>query len=444
MTATSCSLHEIRQEKDVRISFSGSPMPCRSSDPDEDMISDISLIIFDEGGSAEDCFRLEGRNRECTARLIIGKKYIFCACANFGYHVYADNIEELDEIRYHLAYPDEYSRGIPMYAYQEIEIREGVDEVAVTLERLMSKISLRIDRRNLSEDVEMYVRSVQIGNCPRSTNVFKANKVSDKDECFPAGFSRYGHETDNLNTITESGLSKSISLYMLENMQGTLDNIKNDSDKVFGKDDYRSQVCSYMEIELEYQSENHYSIGDGLIYRFYLGEGRNDLNIRRNCHYQITVSPEDDGLSDDGWRVDKSNLAEYGPTSFMAYPSGYINGDIGDEVHLWCEFSPANAPFDVGIGYMEDDKASGIYDYVIDDDGHGAVLTLTGPGTGLIYMEAGPPVNDAALFIIEVNQQNKHTFNNNRYEENIYPRGDCDSTARHLMRTASFRRNHHS
>jgi hypothetical protein len=53
---------------------------------------------------------------------------------------------------------------------------------------------------------------------------------------------------------------------------------------------------------------------------------------------------------------------------------------------------------------MEDDKAEGIYDYEIDSDGHGAILTLTGPGRGLIYMEAGAPVNDAALFIIEVNQ----------------------------------------
>jgi hypothetical protein len=30
-------------------------------------------------------------------------------------------------------------------------------------------------------------------------------------------------------------------------------------------------------------------------------------------------------------------------------------------------------------------------------------LTLTGPGSGLIYMEAGPPINDGALFLIEVN-----------------------------------------
>jgi hypothetical protein len=55
---------------------------------------------------------------------------------------------------------------------------------------------------------------------------------------------------------------------------------------------------------------------------------------------------------------------------------------------------------------MMDDKEAGIYDYVIDEDGHGATLTFTGPGRGLIYMEAGEPVNEAALWIIEVNQPN--------------------------------------
>jgi hypothetical protein len=53
---------------------------------------------------------------------------------------------------------------------------------------------------------------------------------------------------------------------------------------------------------------------------------------------------------------------------------------------------------------MENDKKEGIYDYVIDDDRHGAVITLTGPGSGLIYMSAGYPVNESALWFIEVNQ----------------------------------------
>ncbi len=400
-----CTYHEKADEVEIRINFTGVEAACRSGDPDEEKISDISLMIFDDNGSAEECFWIEDASAGCWARLVTGRKYIFCACANFGYQVRADEIEELSGLQYHLAYPDEFSRGIPMYAYQEVTIDKGCRDIFVNLERLMAKISLRMDRSRLSDGVGMFVRSVRIGNCPKSVAVFKESAVSGEDGCFPAGFSRYGLETDGLNRTTGSGLSEYVSLYMLENMQGDFGgDIAEDSGKVFGPDDYRRMTCSYIEMELDYMSDAFYSGRKGLIYRFYLGEDRNSLNVERNSHYRITVTPEDDGLSEDGWRVDKSGLQTYGPVHFKAYPADYIVGDIGDRIHIWCEFSPENTPFDVGISYMEDDRKEGIYDYVIDGDGHGATLTLTGPGRGLIYMEAGEPINDAALFIIEVNQ----------------------------------------
>ncbi len=404
LTSEGCSTNEAMHAKsEISVRFSSGTLQSRAMNPDEDKISDISLMIFDEKGSLEEYFRLEDGAAECTARLIYGKKYIFCACANFGYKIHADNMSELDGIICHLAYPDEYREGIPMYARQEVTIGEDCGEVTVMLERLMAKISIQMDRTRLSEDVEMYVRSVRIGNCPRRAKVFAENRIEDEDWFFPSGFTRSGAETDNLNLTSSSGKSRTISLYMLENMQGTLEEIERDEEKVFDEDDHRGKVCSYVEIVLDYASENYYSDRKGLKYRFYLGDSLNSLDIERNCHYHITVTPEDDGLSDDGWRVDRSDLVYCGETRFESFPSGYIVGDIGDKVHVWCEFFPEDTPFDVGISYMEDDRKNGIYDYVIDEDGHGATLTLTGPGTGLIYMEAGPPVNDAALFYIEVN-----------------------------------------
>jgi hypothetical protein len=140
-----------------------------------------------------------------------------------------------------------------------------------------------------------------------------------------------------------------------------------------------------------------------LKYRFYLGESRNYLSVERNCHYRITVCPEGDGLKDDGWRVDKDAIISTSPTTFSYYPDSYIRGNIGDTIHIGCNFTPKDAPFDVGLEYMENDRKEGIYDYTIDEDGHGATLTLTGPGSGLIYMSAGPPINESALWFIEVN-----------------------------------------
>lgn len=399
-----CGCSKAPEQAMVRINFHEADVPVRSISPDEDKITDISLMIFDESGQAEDCIWLTGGSRTCTTDLVIDKKYTFCACANFGYQIYAGHIEELQDIRYHLAYPDEYREGIPMAAVKEVLITEECI-VDIDFQRLMAKISIRMDRSRLDRDVEMNVRSARIGNCPRYVKPFTASKIEDNDDTFPTGYLLNDIQTAELNYNIGEGLSSEVSLYMLENMQGPADgNITHDSEKVFEQKDKRSEVCSYIEMEIEYLSPEKASGEKGLIYRFYLGEDRNSFDVERNTHYHITVTPEDNGLNDDGWRVDKSGLKDLGPAYLRAYPSDYIRGDIGDQVHIWCEFSPASAPFDVGISYMEDDKAEGIYDYRIDTDGHGATLTLTGPGRGLIYMEAGEPVNDAALFIIEVNQ----------------------------------------
>jgi hypothetical protein len=192
---------------------------------------------------------------------------------------------------------------------------------------------------------------------------------------------------------------------MLENMQGQFseEGIGTDEEKIFEEYDIRNTTCSFIEVEMDYSSPLWTSLGKPLTYRFYLGEDRNSLDIERNCHYHITISPEDDGLHGDGWRIDKTGLKYIGETGLVKYPSDYIRGDIGDTIHLGCILTPDHAPFDIGIDYLEDDKAEGIYDYVIDSDGHGVTLTLTGPGRGLLYMEAGDPINEAALFIVEVN-----------------------------------------
>lgn len=403
MFLPSCST-QLEETATCRIEICCDGLKTRTYDPDEELISDVSIMIFDENCMAEECIWVPQFKEFIEVTLVKGKRYHVRACANFGYQVYADRMDELDEIRYHMAYPDEYREGIPMCADEDGVIISDNAVLQLNFKRLMAKISVRMDRSRLSEDVEMYVRSVRIGNCPKSVKVFGKSSISGRDQCFTSGFSRDDYQTDLLNRSDIEGKSGKVSLYMLENMQGRFPaEITSDEEKTFDKDDPRREECSYIELEMEYLSAR-YSSTSPLIYRFYLGEERNCLNVERNCHYNITVCPEDDGLSDDGWRIDKSGLEETGEVYFRAYPQSYIRGNIGDKIHIWCEFSPHNTPFDVGVQYMKDDKAEGIYDYELDPDGHGATLTLTGPGQGLIYMEAGEPINDAALFVIEVNK----------------------------------------
>lgn len=404
LLATGCAWTDMPEEKKVlcRIAVNDGDYASKAMDPDEERISDVSIMIFDERGDAEECLWLQNGQTTTEVSLVVGKRYSFRACANFGYRTYADHIDELDETIYYMAYPDEYSQGMPMYA--EIDnIRIGEDaSVELKLQRLMAKISLRMDRRRLSEGVEMNVLGVRIGNCPKSVKVFGKNTVSSHDQCFGIGFSRDDVQTAVLNTIRQDDISGTVTLYMLENMQGDIEGpIDSDAEKVFGEQDHRRDICSYIEMDIEYLSHEKYSERP-LVYRFYLGDSRTNLDVERNCHYMITVCPEDDGLKGDGWRVDKSGISDLGPTYIKPYPSQYVRGKIGDKVHIGCKVSPQNTPFDVGEDYMKDDNKTGIYDYEIDPDGHGAVLTLTGPGRGWIYMEAGAPVDRGVLFVIEV------------------------------------------
>ena len=404
LLATGCAWTDMPEEKKVlcRIAVNDGDYASKAMDPDEERISDVSIMIFDERGDAEECLWLQNGQTTTEVSLVVGKRYSFRACANFGYRTYADHIDELDETIYYMAYPDEYSQGMPMYA--EIDnIRIGEDaSVELKLQRLMAKISLRMDRRRLSEGVEMNVLGVRIGNCPKSVKVFGKNTVSSHDQCFGMGFSRDDVQTAVLNTIRQDDISGTVTLYTLENMQGDIEGpIDSDAEKVFGEQDHRRDICSYIEMDIEYLSHEKYSERP-LVYRFYLGDSRTNLDVERNCHYMITVCPEDDGLKGDGWRVDKSGISDLGPTYIKPYPSQYVRGKIGDKVHIGCKVSPQNTPFDVGEDYMKDDNKTGIYDYEIDPDGHGAVLTLTGPGRGWIYMEAGAPVDRGVLFVIEV------------------------------------------
>ena len=397
--------------QDIQITISLGENSVRGADPDENLLSDLTVMIFDEDGYLEGRREFDRNHLFDSEKIIFstpllkGKKYSVYACANIGRKINAESFQKLMEERCHLVYPDEYREGIPMAGMAEgVYIDSSTDEIKVPLKRLMAKISLRIDRGGLSDDVRMDAVSVKVGNCPKSALMFRNSSVEDREDCFNVGFRRDESECSILNRNVGNGISGSVSLYMLENMQGAFsqEHIADDSDKTFDKQDKRSETCSYIEMHFDYRSPVQHSTSP-LIYRFYLGSDRNNLDVERNCHYHITVIPEDDGLSDDGWRVDKSGLSSIDQeTYFEMNPSGYLQANVGDIIHVSCRFKPEYAPFDIGIEELEFDKERGIYDYETDDDGHGVTLRLKSPGTGLLYMSAGPPINEAGMLVIEV------------------------------------------
>ena len=349
----------------------------------------------------------DGNTIFCNIRCIRNTELQVFACANVGFRINEINdIDDLNKFRYYMSYPDEYSRGIPMSGSSgKVKVSNEKNSIVVKMERLMSRISVSVDRRALKKNVRFNVRSIRIGGCPKSANMFARSKAEGKGDIFGQGFMKRYAETDGLNIDETAGVSREVDVFMLENMQGNLlPSAKTEADKVLDLSDALSEVCSYIEMKIEYKSDSLYSRPEEyLTYRFYLGDSPSNFDVERNCHYHLTVKPIGAGVPESSWRVDKSGLAAYGTTSIKLHPGNYIEGKVGDKVHLWAETDPAGARLTFGKEELEYDKSRGLYDYTMDRDGHGVTLHLKNKGSGIVYIEAGAPVSDAAMAVIVIN-----------------------------------------
>lgn len=267
----------------------------RSSDPDESLITDYNLYIFNQFGVLEKKVYIPrreypGASPSCTARLVKEAPYIVLAAANLGYELNFGSQEEALAYRYHMAYPDEFSQGMPMAAFMEAAVAGNDARIEVPLERLMSRIDLMVDRRALNEDVSIRVTSVQVGNAASSALLFGESRVESWGHLFTEGYSKTGQDIYNLNHDTLEGISGAVPLYFLESRSGGLAQTY-----IEVKADYHSSVC-------------HTRPGESLVYRFYITE---DGDARRNCLYTIILKPSASGLEcPDGWRLDASAIEQ--------------------------------------------------------------------------------------------------------------------------------------
>ena len=383
----------------------------RSSAPDEMQLTDFNIFIFNADGLLEEHVYADISQMHSNDdgdwtygfHLLAGCTYSIYVCANTGFRLPCRTLEEVLDYRFYMAYPDEYRMGMLMSGVKYLDF-QGEEEIRVCLQRAMAKISISIDRSALDDDVEFNVVRAQIGNCPRNVRIFGTSSLGNDNGAFASGYSLGDIQTDRLNTNVSGQTSGEASLYMFENIQGNpLGDIGGYDEKVFEDGDPFELLCSYIELTAEYLSDSYYSLpGDGLVYRLYLGESPSDFNVERNSHYHITIKPEGDGLSGTGWRVDKTGIGYRGPVEMSVTPGNYIRGKIGDSIHIRCDLIPSDASFDIGLEHLEYDRERGIYDYLVDEDGKGVVLTLTGSGRGMIYFEAGYPIDDAELVVVEV------------------------------------------
>ena len=383
------------REREIAFCLAVSPSAAsRATDPDEDLITDVNLLIFNHKGILEDKAYLVRKDLTPEAdgvsfkrKLLKDVPYDVYVCANLGYALPVSSREELERYRYYLTYPDEYTRGVPMTARAEGVVAWDGEPVVFALERMMAKVSLRLDRTALSPDVRMLVRRVTVGGCPRSALLFSPSRAETAEEVFAAGFTKIYPECDDLNKEVTLGLSRECAVYLLENRQG---------------DRLREPVCSYIELEMEYFSDIYYSgAGQYLVYRFYIGARPGNYDLFRNCHYHITVRPEGDGLHGDSWSVDLEHLGvQEHAKVFDLHPAQYNECRSGEDFHFRCDVFPPWTKVEFDREWLEGE--SHLYSYTYDEDGLGITLHTKKGGTAMFYISAGPPVNRDTLALLVI------------------------------------------
>ena len=383
-------------------------MPTRSSLPDDRLVSDVNLLIYNGEGLLEEQrfltarqFAVQEGSIALKTSLLTGVPYDLFVAANLGYPLPALTREAVETYRYHLAYPDEYSRGIPMSARLDGFAPGGEDEVRIPLVRTMARIDLVLDRTKLDSDVSFLVTSVVVGNGPSSVRLFGDSRAEGATQVFQGGFTLDGRQVQALNVDEAPGVSGSVSLYLPENLQGDLLNPVDETGKYFTEGPY-GQVCSYLEIRGSYHSDTwHTRAGEPLVYRFYLGDGPGNFDVFRNTACRVTVHLEGTGLDEDSWRVDKSRLVP--ETRFDLHPAAYNECRSGDDFHLWCDVSPPDAYVEIEpVAWDDDERVHGLYTFDIDRDGHGLTIHTHKGGSVLVYFKAGPPVNRDTLALLVI------------------------------------------
>lgn len=378
-----------------------------ASPEDAEQISDLHLFLFTGEGLLQE--RHWWSPREWKAGMDIGfdllapLEYSLVACANIGYELPDIRTrEDLAAYRYYLVYPDEYTRGIPMTARVDFTAGE-TDTIHIPLQRLMAKVTLQLDRSRLDSDLRFDIRSVEIGNCAKSALLFGESRAETDNDLYAKGFRKDGTDVDPLNIRSGSGKSGTLDLYLLENVQGELLEPPVDPrDKVLPDGSPKKNVCSYIELHIDYTSDDWTSdIDHFLVYRFYPGESTTDFSIRRGAHYQYIVTPEGDGLQGHPWRVDKSGLSVR--KRFDLHPAAYNECSSSESFHIWCDVSPSTTPMTIEpVAWDDDERVADLYSYDIDPDGFGITIHPRKGGSALVYFSAGAPVNRDTLALLVI------------------------------------------
>lgn len=226
----------------------------RAVSPEETLLSDCNILVFNPYGDLEERVYVPSRSLRApdgslryNVRLLRDVPYTVLCAFNLGYALPAMTLSQAREYRFSLAYPDEYTHGLPMVALRE-HVVPG-DSLQLRAQRLMARIDLQLCKEEVPEDVSFKITDVEVTGCPSSATLFPGSVVRDT---FSRGL-----------VFPLDGFESPVRLYVLENLgEGT-----------------------GLDIRAEYQGpELNTGPGEKLHYRLPLPP------LERNCVYPVTAT----------------------------------------------------------------------------------------------------------------------------------------------------------
>lgn len=276
------------------------------------------------------------------------KVYDFYAVANMGEAEPPVSEDGMADFRYVLQSVGDMSEVFPMCWSVEGLVPSDGSPVSISLSRLVAKVRL-----NVSCEVEgLSVASARLMQSPMSVCPF-----AEGGSRAVAGMTMDGDKASDADVIMLNS-GKGITLYVLENMQGTL--LPGNDDpmlKVPDNLDERSGLCTYLEVSCVFE-DGHDKEGT-VVYRMYLGEDNvSNFDVERNRVLNVSLSLTSDGLAiKDSWKIVPDYIQH---VTFIELAEEEITMRIGREQLLHAYVYPADASDDAVIWESDDESVAAV------------------------------------------------------------------------------------
>lgn len=317
-------MHEVTSETDagemeVVLDIMGSGFVKSSLSVDENLITDLTLVIY-RNGIQEYMEYFSSPQQRLRLSLMEGQSYNMYMMANVGrLSSYLREEDFQKNCMYSIGSISEIRDRLPMaWNSMGVRVRKGMGSINVQLERLAAKIVFSLDK-NLLEGLR--VTSAKLYQCASVVRPFKyLNGAGSRAESVFEVINGDIASSLDLNNLNNGG---SVCFYALENCQGVLlpDNMTS-AGKLPQAIGNRAGLCTYLEVIGRFASDSF--LEGSVKYRFYLGlDACSSFDVPGNACIDVRLQLTNAGLREVSWRVDAN----------VAVRDGYACGSVEKGLH---------------------------------------------------------------------------------------------------------------